>query len=848
MPDPNEAANRTIAGAFWQKSPDTLFADLGADTNGLASAEAAARLRMVGANIVTEDRRRSLVRKIARRFADPLIAILLAAAAVSSVSGDVASFAIIFSVIALSISLDVIQQHRAENAAETLKRLVAIHADLLRDGSVRSIPVAEVVPGDIVSLAAGDLVPADGLLLDGRDVHVNEALLTGEPFPVEKRPGACLTSEPADAFNALFSGTSIINGEARMLVVATGAGTRFGSIAARLASEPPPTAFERGIHGLAMLILRLTVFLVLFVLLVNVAFGRPVVETFLFAVALAVGLTPELLPMVTTVSLSRGAMRLARKRAIVKRLAAIHDLGAMDVLCTDKTGTLTEAKITLAGHPDVSDSDSAQVLLLAAVNSVFSAGIRSPLDQAIVNHWGDADLSGWRKRDEIPFDFERRCVSVLAESNGRRLLVLKGAAEDVLGLCSTHGAPDGSIQSMTADLRTALLRRQEHYAAQGFRVLAVAWKEMAADTVGKTDERDLAFVGFCLFLDPPKESAAGALARLRTIGVGVKVVSGDHPAVVRHVAASLGLGDRALMTGSDIANLSDAALSARVAETDFFARVSPDQKTRIIRALQLRGHAVGFIGDGVNDAPAIHAADVGLSVDGATDVARSAADIILLSPDLRILADGIEEGRRTFANILKYVRMGTSSNFGNMLSMALASAILPFLPLLPVQVLLNNLLYDLSEIGIPLDRVERADLERPRAWDMRAILRFTLVMGVLSSVFDFLTFAILLKVFHVDAAQFRTAWFAESLVTQILVIFVIRTHRPLWRGRPHPALAITSLIGLAAAMIVLFTPLAGAFGFVALPGRLMLAIGALVVAYLGAAEALKHLAVQRANR
>jgi len=845
MPDGNEAANRTGEGAFWQQPSERLLSALSATSGGLTTSEAASRLRRYGANLVTDDRRRSLLRKIARRFADPLVAILLAAAAVSSLSGDVASFVIIVIVIAASISLDVVQQHRAEGAAEALRQSVAIHVDVWRDGTVQVVPVGGVVPGDVVSLTAGDLVPADGVLLEGRDVHVNEALLTGEPFPVEKRPGPCPAPEPADAFNALFFGTSVINGEARLLVVATGAATRFGAIAARLAAEPPPTAFERGIHGLAMLILRLTVFLVLFVLLVNVAFGRPVVETFLFAVALAVGLTPELLPMVTTVTLSRGALRLARKRAVVKRLAAIHDLGAMDVLCTDKTGTLTEAKITLAAHPGVDGAESDDVLLLAALNSVFSGGIRSPLDQAIVSHWGDAALTGWRKRDEIPFDFERRCVSVLAQGDGRSLLILKGAAEEVIGRCSAVGTPDGTVQPLTTDGRDTLLRLQEERAAQGYRILAIAWKAVTADTIGKDDETGLALAGFCLFLDPPKQSAAGALARLKTLGVNLKIVSGDHPAVVRHVAGSLGLGDRTLMTGAEIAGLTDAALSARVVETDFFARVSPDQKTRIIRALQLRGHTVGFIGDGVNDAPAIHAADVGLSVDGATDVARSAADIILLSPDLRIIADGVEEGRRTFANIIKYVRMGTSSNFGNMLSMALASLILPFLPLLPVQVLLNNLLYDFSEIGIPLDRVERADLKRPRAWNMRAILRFTLVMGVLSSVFDFLTFAILLAVFHAGAAEFRTAWFAESLVTQILVIFVIRTYRPVWRGRPHPALVVTSLTGIAAALLVLLTPLADAFAFVALPARLTLAIGGLVVAYLGAAEALKHVAVRR---
>jgi Mg2+-importing ATPase len=559
-------------------------------------------------------------------------------------------------------------------------------------------------------------------------------------------------------------------------------------------------------------------------------------------VALAVGLTPELLPMITTVTLARGALRMAQKKVIIKRLAAIHDLGAMEVLCTDKTGTLTEAKISLAGYRDCADQESGQVLIMAAVNSIFGAGIRSPLDQAIITRCSDRDLASWHKLDELPFDFDRRCASVLVEHEGTRLLILKGAPETVLARATCYVEQNRSVRPLDEATRAALMGKQEQYGANGLRTLAIAWKEMASHTktLRLDDESELSVAGFCLFIDPPKASAASAIARLEAEGVRVKVISGDHPAVVRHVIESLNIDTSAISTGDDIARLTDSALVAAVESTNVFARVSPDQKTRIIRALQANGHTVGFLGDGVNDAPAIQAAEVGLSVDGATDVARNAADIILLSPDLGVVADGVQEGRRTFANILKYVRMGTSSNFGNMMSMALASLILPFLPLLPVQILLNNLLYDFSEIGIPFDHVDAEDIARPRVWDMTSMLRFTLIMGSLSSAFDLATFFVLLKIFHADAGQFRTAWFLESMFTQILVIFIIRTCGPVWTGRAHPWLVASSVAALLAAIVIVVSPLGGAFGFVTIQPEVVLALSVLVLSYLFVAEAVKR--------
>jgi Mg2+-importing ATPase len=833
---------------FWRVPVDTLYRRVDSSPAGLNTAEAARRFARFGPNTAAPTPHRRLLRKIAKRLIEPLVAILLFAAAVSGLTGDAASFAIIVIVVVLSIVIDVVQEHRAEIATDALKRSVAIHSDVRRDGRYISVPAEQVVPGDIVELRAGDLVPADGVVLSSRNAHVNEALMTGEPFPTEKRAAPCDASTPADAFNALFAGTSLVNGEAIMLVVATGGMTRFGGIAAALTSSEPPSAFERGVHQLGSLILRLTIFLVLFVLLVHLSFGRPILNSFLFAVALAVGLTPELLPMIVTVTLSRGALRMATKSVVVKRLSAIHDLGAMDVLCTDKTGTLTEARISLAGHRGVQGTDDERVLTLALVNSAFSSGIRSPLDQAIVEHCKDDRLRQWTKIDEIPFDFERRCISVLAESGGKRFLIVKGVPERILPLSTQFDAGDGGAQTLDPARRDSLHSMERDEAMLGNRVLAIAWKSMPADCreIGIDDERDLVFAGYCIFVDPPKASAADAIARLAAAGVGVKIVSGDHEAVVRHVAQALKLPARKMLTGADLAELTDSALVARVEDVDLFARVTPDQKTRIIRALQARGHTVGFIGDGVNDAPAIRACDVGISVDGATDVARSAADMIMLEQDLGVIADGVEEGRRTFSNILKYVRMGTSSNFGNMLSMALASLVLPFLPLLPVQILLNNLLYDLSEIGIPFDRVDERELSQPHVWDMSAMLRFTWIMGAMSSVFDLATFWILSQWFNATPEVFRTAWFMESTATQILVIFIIRTRRPLL-NKPSLVLVASSFGALFAAIAIVVTPLGGVFGFVDLPVAIIVAIAGVVIAYLLAAGFTKSLATRPAS-
>jgi Mg2+-importing ATPase len=635
-------------------------------------------------------------------------------------------------------------------------------------------------------------------------------------------------------------GSSVVSGMARAAVVTTGPATLFGQIAHTLRSAAPPTAFAIGVRDFGNLIVRLTVLLVLFVLLVNLVLQRPLLESFLFALALAVGLTPELLPMVISVTLAHGAVRMARRSVIVKRLSAIQDLGSMNVLCCDKTGTLTEARIRLVRTVDLDGGESGRVLELAHVNAVFETGLKSPLDLAIVEA-RPVDAAGWRKIDEVPFDFERRRVSVLVEHEGKRLLVVKGAPEDMLRLASSYESAAGP-QPLDAAAAARAAELANEYSGQGYRLLGVGWKEQPADCthVQVGDEAGLVLAGFAAFFDPPKAGAAAALRELAGLGVAVKVVTGDNERVTEHVWRELGLEAGGVLTGGEIAAMSDEALSARVGAVNLFCRMTPALKARIIRALRHRGHVVGYLGDGINDAPSLHAADVGLSVDGAVDVAKDAAAMILLRNDLGVLAEGVREGRRTFANVMKYLMMGTSSNFGNMFSMAAGVLFLPFLPMLPVQILLNNLLYDVSEAAIPLDHVDDAMIARPRKWSMKQLTRFMLVFGPVSSAFDLLTFGLLLWLFQASAALFQTAWFVESLATQILVIFVIRTARRPWRSLPHPALAMTSLAVVVAALVLPYTGLGALFGFVPLPPMLLLLIGALTAVYLAATEAIKH--------
>jgi Mg2+-importing ATPase len=829
------------APPVWAASIGQALAASAATARGLSSPEAAARLQALGPNDLAPPRRFETVRELLRYFANPLVLILLVASAVSAAFGQPVSAVIIALMLVLSVALNFTQAYRSHRAAARLRRQVGQTATVIRDGVEREVPVREVVVGDVIHLKAGDLVPADGRLLSTRDLFVNEAALTGESLPREKQagPGALAPGGLGEAVTAVFRGTSVISGLGVAVVVATGPATEFGRVATSLVARPPETEFERGTRRFGFLILQVVIFLVLFVFLVNALLKRNLLETFLFSVALAVGLTPELLPMIVSVTLASGAVRMARKKVIVKQLAAIENFGSMDILCSDKTGTLTHGEITVDRHLNVMGENDEAVIRLAALNSVYQTGLRSPMDDAILKHEHPA-VAQHERVDEIPFDFQRRRVSVIVRDDGRRLLITKGAPESVLPACTAlevagTAAPLDAPARATAD---ALFRR---LSADGYRALAVAYRPVSDQgAYSVADERELIFVGFAAFLDPPHEGVAETLRTLRADGIEVKIITGDNELVTEKICREVGLDSGVIVLGEDVERMSDPALGAVAERTTVFARVSPIQKNRIVRALHARGHVVGCLGDGINDAPALRSADVGISVQNAVDVARDSADIILLEKRLSVLHDGVVEGRRSFGNIMKYVLMGTSSNFGNMLSMAAASLFLPFLPMLPLQILLNNFLYDLAQVPIPSDRVDGTYMRKPKRWNIGFIRRYMLLTGPLSSVFDFATFAVMLWVFEAGPALFRTGWFVESLATQTLVIFVIRTAGPPWRSRPSRGLAWGVSTCAAAGALLPFTPLAPWLAFTPLPPLFFGFLLVMVTAYLGLMEVVKR--------
>ncbi|HYM32288.1 MAG TPA: magnesium-translocating P-type ATPase [Candidatus Cybelea sp.] len=829
---------------IWKEPLDRLLVRLETTPAGLGAAEAQARLATYGPNDAAAVKRSPLWLQFLARFRNPLVIILLVASALSAATGDVASFLIVATIVTMSMTLDFVQEVRAQNAVEALRRSVAVQAAVRRDGTCRSLPIDQVVPGDIVELIAGDLVPADARLLESRDLFINQALLTGEPYPAEKQASDAAqgADDPADASNAVFAGTSVISGTATIAICRTGGRTALGHLATSLAEKPPATAFAVGIRRFGLLIMRVTVLMVLFVLVVNISFHRPVLESLLFALALAVGLTPELLPMIVTVTLARSAMELAKRKVIVKRLSAIHDLGAMNVLCTDKTGTLTEAKIELLRAIDGRGAESAPAYAYAYINSQFESGMKSPLDQAILAA-RPFDMSGWRKIDEVPFDFERRRVSVLVERDGKRRLIVKGAPEDLLRLCGRYEEADGVERPRDDETRGTFQSTLDALGAQGFRALGIATRVVDAshETAAISDETDLAFSGFAVFLDPPKASAGETIAAMDAAGVSVKVLTGDNELVARHVFAEIGVPVTGVLTGDALTHLSDEALIGQLSRVNLFCRVNPQQKLRVLLALKRLGHVVGFMGDGINDAPALHAADVGISVDGAADVARAAADLILLEHDLSVVREAVVHGRSTVQNVSKYVLMGSSSNFGNMFSMAGAALFLPFLPMLPIQILLNNLLYDVSEIAIPFDQCDPEATARPVKWDVRLIERFMLVFGPVSSVFDFLTFYALLRLFSAGEALFQTGWFIESITTQVLVVFAIRTRRRFFQSKPHRFLVAMALGAVAAAIVLPLLPMGRWFGFVEPPPLFFVYLTAATAAYLALVEVTKSL-------
>ena len=828
---------------IWKEPLDRLLRRLATTPAGLDTAEVQSRLTTYGPNDAATVKRLPLWLQFLTRFRNPLVIILLVASGLSAATGDAASFLIVVAIVTLSMTLDFVQEVRAQNAVEALRRSVAVQATVRRNGTSLPVLIDQLVPGDIVELIAGDLVPADSRLVDSRDLFVNQALLTGEPYPAEKQASdaALGAGNPAGASNAVFAGTSVISGTATIVICRTGSQTALGHLATSLAEKPPATAFALGIRRFGMLIMRVTVLMVLFVLVVNISFHRPVLESLMFALALAVGLTPELLPMIVTVTLARSAMELAKKKVIVKRLSAIHDLGAMDVLCTDKTGTLTEATIKLVRAIDGHGAESQRAYAYAYINSQFESGMKSPLDEAILAAH-PFDMTGWSKIDEVPFDFERRRVSVLVEQDAKRRLIVKGAPEDLLRLSGQYEGADGEARPLDAETRGIFAATLDALGGQGYRALGVASRAVDAShlTAAITDESDLVFSGFAVFLDPPKASAGVTIQAMAAAGISVKVLTGDNEFVTRHVFTEIGIPVTGVLTGDALATLSDEALVGQLSRVNLFCRVNPQQKLRILLALKRLGHVVGFLGDGINDAPALHAADVGISVDGAADVARAAADLILLEHDLAVVREAVVDGRSAVQNVSKYVLMGSSSNFGNMFSMAGAALFLPFLPMLPIQILLNNLLYDVSEIEIPFDRVDQEATARPVKWDVKLIERFMLVFGPVSSVFDFLTFYALLYLFGAGEAVFQTGWFIESITTQVLVVFAIRTRRRFFRSRPRWFLAVMALGSVAVAVVLPVVPVGRWFGFVAPPPQFFVYLIIVTAAYLALVEVTKR--------
>jgi Mg2+-importing ATPase len=828
-----------------QATPSAVAEQPPASSQGLTSAEAQRRLATVGPNEPTHVQRTALLRQLLLFFTNPLVVILLFASVVAGVLGEVVNAIIIAVMVLLSIALNFIQTARSQQAADRLRAQVAPTATVMRDGAWRQLHRREIVPGDLIRLGAGDLIPADAQLIEAHDLHVQQAALTGESLPVEKEaieppPGTA----PTDALNRVFLGTSVVSGAATALVTATGKQTAFGDIAARLASRPPETEFERGTRRFGLLIMRTVVFLVLFVFLVNVVARRDLFESLLFAIALAVGLTPEFLPMITSVTLGQGALHMARQKVIVKHLAAIQNFGSIDILCSDKTGTLTSGDMSLSRLVDPLGQPSERVFLPAYLNSFHETGIKSPLDVAILKH-ASPDVQSYRKLDEIPFDFERRRLSVAVEHEGQRLLITKGAPESVLDCCVSYEI-NGEQRPLDARTREQCTAAYKQLSAKGYRLLAVAYRALPEQPAYRlVDERELVLVGYAAFFDPPLEDAAAVLEALRRDDITVKILTGDNELVTRHVCEQVGLNPGRIVLGEELDHMTDAALGHMAEQTTIFARVSPAQKNRIILALKSRSHVVGFMGDGINDAPSLHAADVGISVSTAVDVAKDAAEIILLERSMRVLHQGILEGRKAFGNVMKYLLMGTSSNFGNMFSMAGAVVFLPFLPMLPTQILLNNFLYDLAQVTIPTDTVDASFVKKPHRWDISLIRDFMIFIGPISSVFDFLTFFILLAVFHASESLFHTGWFVESLATQTLVLFIIRTAGNPLRSRPSRPLAVTTLLIVAVGIILPFTPLANPLGFTPLPLAYFAFLAGMTVIYLFLVELVKRRLMSR---
>ena len=844
--------------------PDAALVKLGATGSGLSASTVEERRAKFGPNAVASARKLGVLAEIYSRTKNPLVVQLLVIAFVSLAMGDMPSFAVVGLMVVLSVILAYVQEAQSNKAVERLLAMVKTTCTVLREGKEAEVPLHELVPGDIVVLAAGSIIPADLRLLTAKDFFVSQSALTGESLPIEKNAAACDAAGKGalDLPNACFQGSNVLSGTARGLVVNTGAKTYFGSISEKLAGQRVQTSFDRGVEQFTWLMIKFMVVMVSIVFLIIGLTKHDWSEALLFGLSVAVGLTPEMLPMIVTVNLSKGALAMSKKKVIVKRLNSIQNFGAMDILCTDKTGTLTQDKIVLERHVDVTNRESEDVLRYAYMNSYYQTGLRNLLDNAILANT-DLDVErGCRKVDEIPFDFSRRRMSVIVDYEGDHVLICKGAVEEIFSVCGRYQVDD-EIHPLIDLLKKDLLEEYESLSSDGFRVLAIAYREypQSKEVFATVDENDLILLGYVAFFDPPKESANAALEALRKAGVATKILTGDNALVTRKICRDVGLPIDGLVTGDQIRTLSDAELTTLAQKTTVFARLSPAQKEQIIRALQRGGHVVGFMGDGINDAAAMKTADVGISVDTAVDVAKESADIILLKKSLLVLEDGIIEGRKVFGNIIKYIKMGASSNFGNMFSVIGASLWLPFLPMAPIQVLVNNLLYDFSQLGIPTDRVDDEYLLKPRKWNIQSIKKFMLWIGPMSSVFDYTTFFVMMYfykcvVFSSPASSeavkthfehlFHTGWFVESLLTQTLIVHIIRTNKiPFLQSSASLSLTLTTLAVMGIACYLPFSPLAGYLGFVALPASFWGWMAVTLLLYVSLTHVMKTFFIRR---
>jgi P-type Mg2+ transporter len=832
---------------FWSVPSLELLQQLQTTPQGLMSDEVQRRLLRYGSNLLKPKKKSDALTLLFAQFKSPIILILIFAAGLSLFLHNPIDATIILVIVLVSGFLGFWQERGAVNAVEKLYAIVQIKATVVRNGDPKEVPIEEVVPGDMVFIKASDVVPGDCLLLESKDLFVDEATLTGETYPVEKSIGILPPETPlSQRTNSLFMGTHVVSGSARAVVIRTGKETEFGKVSERLKLRPPETEFERGVRRFGYLLMEITLVLVIAVFAINVYFARPVLESFLFALALAVGLTPQLLPAIISINLAHGAKRMALDKVIVKRLASIENFGSMDVLCSDKTGTLTEGVVKLQSALGVDGHESEKVLLYAFLNASYETGFMNPIDEAI-RKYRPFDLSGYKKLDEVPYDFIRKRLSILISKGDTHLMVTKGALSNVLAVCSSAEIAEGRI----VDIVTVKERIQQHFeefSHKGFRTLGVAYRDIGSDTViTREQEADMTFLGFLILFDPPKPGIIETIRELKHLGVSLKIITGDNRLLAANVSQQVELLNPQILTGGDLHQMSDEALLKRVNDMDVFAEVEPNHKERIILALKKAGHVVGYLGDGINDASALHTADVGISVDSAVDVAKEAADIVLLEKDLGVLVQGVREGRRTFANTLKYVFMATSANFGNMFSMAGASLFLPFLPLLPKQILLTNLLTDFPEMTIATDSVDRELVEKPRRWNIQFIRNFMMTFGIVSSVFDYLTFGVLFLIFHATTDQFRTGWFIESVISASVIVLVIRTRRSFFKSKPGKYLLMATLLIVVVTILFPFTPLAGLLGFQPLPMTILLVIGMIVVLYILAAEIAKRSFYKRVN-